>query len=100
MGMCTKSLVSDAVCKKIYFPVHFFILYRFRFIAILASIVGASAFAPVARVARGSALKMSYESEAGVTVSRNTDKSLTKRTEMQPTNDTHKYELNHSGITP
>ncbi len=38
---------------------------RFRFIAILASIVGASAFAPVARVARGSALKMSFESEIG-----------------------------------
>ena len=34
----------------------------FRTIAILASIVGASAFAPVARVAaRSSALKMNYE---------------------------------------
>ncbi len=74
--MCTKALVSDAVCKKIYFPFRFFILCRFRFIAILASIVGASAFAPVARVARGSALKMSYEGEAGVTVSCNTKKCL------------------------
>ena len=37
----------------------------FRFIAILASIVGVSAFAPVARVARGSALKMSFANEVG-----------------------------------
>ena len=32
----------------------------FRALAILASIVGASAFAPVARVARSSSLKMDY----------------------------------------
>jgi Chlorophyll A-B binding protein len=38
----------------------------FRAFAILASIVGASAFAPASRVARSS-LKMSYEGEAGVT---------------------------------
>ena len=39
----------------------------FRVVAILAAIVGAAAFAPVSRVARSSALKMSYEGEAGVT---------------------------------
>ena len=38
----------------------------FRALAILASIAGASAFAPVARVARASSLKMGYESEIGV----------------------------------
>ena len=37
----------------------------FRAIAILAFIVGASAFAPAARMARGSILKMSFESEIG-----------------------------------
>ena len=37
----------------------------FRTIVILASIVGASAFAPAARMARGSILKMSFESEIG-----------------------------------
>ena len=45
--------------------------FRFRFIAILASIVGASAFAPMGRVAHSSALKMDYSGEYGVTVSRN-----------------------------
>ena len=38
----------------------------FRALAILASIVGASAFAPASLKARTSALKMGYESEAGV----------------------------------
>ena len=37
----------------------------FRAIAILAFIVGASAFAPAARMAHGSILKMSFESEIG-----------------------------------
>ena len=37
----------------------------FRTIAILASIVGAAAFAPAARMARGTSLKMSFESEIG-----------------------------------
>ena len=37
----------------------------FRTIVILASIVGVSAFAPAARMARGSILKMSFESEIG-----------------------------------
>ena len=37
----------------------------FRTIVILASIVGASAFAPSTRMARGSILKMSFESEIG-----------------------------------
>ena len=37
----------------------------FRTIAILASIVGAAAFAPAARMARSSSLKMSFESEIG-----------------------------------
>jgi hypothetical protein len=36
----------------------------FRFLAILASIVGSSAFTP-SRVSRSSALKMSYENELG-----------------------------------
>ena len=40
-------------------------LQMFRTIAILASIVGVSAFAPAARMARGSILKMSFESEIG-----------------------------------
>jgi Chlorophyll A-B binding protein len=39
----------------------------FRALAILASIVGASAFAPASRVSGSSALKMSYANEAGVT---------------------------------
>jgi len=39
----------------------------FRVVAILAAIVGAAAFAPVSRVARSSAIKMSYEGEIGVT---------------------------------
>ena len=39
----------------------------FRTIAILASIVGAAAFAPAGRMARSSALKMDYSGEAGVT---------------------------------
>jgi hypothetical protein len=40
----------------------------FRALAILASILGAAAFSPVARMsARRSALKMSYENEVGVT---------------------------------
>jgi len=37
----------------------------FRFVALLVSIVGAAAFAPMARVARSSAIKMSFESEIG-----------------------------------
>ena len=37
----------------------------FRFVALLVSIAGASAFAPMARVARASAIKMSFESEIG-----------------------------------
>ena len=37
----------------------------FRAIAILASFVGASAFAPVSRVSTSSSLKMSFESEIG-----------------------------------
>jgi len=37
----------------------------FRSIAILASILGASAFAPTGRVSQPSALKMSFENEAG-----------------------------------
>ena len=40
-------------------------LQMFRTIVILASIVGASAFAPATRMARGSILKMSFESEIG-----------------------------------
>ena len=39
----------------------------FRTIAILASIVGAAAFAPAGRMARSSSLKMDYSGEAGVT---------------------------------
>jgi Chlorophyll A-B binding protein len=39
----------------------------FRALVILASLIGAVAFAPAARMARSSALKMSYEGEAGVT---------------------------------
>ena len=39
----------------------------FRALVILASLVGAVAFAPAARMARSSSLKMSYEGEAGVT---------------------------------
>ena len=39
----------------------------FRTIAILASIVGAAAFAPAGRMARSSSLKMDYSNEAGVT---------------------------------
>ena len=39
----------------------------FRATAILASIIGAAAFAPAARNAASSSLKMSFESEAGVT---------------------------------
>jgi hypothetical protein len=38
----------------------------FRFVAILATLVSAAAFAPVSRVAR-SALKMTYENAVGVT---------------------------------
>ncbi len=38
----------------------------FRTIALLASLVGASAFAPAGRMATSSALKMSFESELGV----------------------------------
>jgi hypothetical protein len=37
----------------------------FRFIALIASLISAAAFAPAARVARSSALKMSFESEIG-----------------------------------
>jgi hypothetical protein len=37
----------------------------FRFIAIVASIVGASAFAPSASVARGTSMKMSFENAIG-----------------------------------
>jgi hypothetical protein len=37
----------------------------FRALAILASIIGAAAFAPAARMARSSALKMSFTDEAG-----------------------------------
>jgi hypothetical protein len=37
----------------------------FRALAVLASIIGAAAFAPVARVARGSSLKMSFENALG-----------------------------------
>ena len=37
----------------------------FRALAILASFVGASAFAPASRVARSSALKMTFENEIG-----------------------------------
>eukprot|EP01039_Chlorochromonas_danica_P010252 gene10252-biopygen5137 len=39
----------------------------FRALAIVASLIGASAFAPVARRATSSSLKMSFENEAGVT---------------------------------
>jgi Chlorophyll A-B binding protein len=39
----------------------------FRALVVLASLIGAAAFAPAARMARSSALKMSYEGEAGVT---------------------------------
>ena len=39
----------------------------FRTIAILASIIGAAAFAPAGRMARSSALKMDFSGEAGVT---------------------------------
>ena len=39
----------------------------FRAIAILASIVGAAAFAPAGRMARSSSLKMDFSGEAGVT---------------------------------
>ena len=38
----------------------------FRSIALLASLVGASAFAPAGRMATSSAVKMSFESELGV----------------------------------
>ena len=38
----------------------------FRALAVLASLVGASAFTPAARSARSSALKMSFDGEAGV----------------------------------
>jgi hypothetical protein len=37
----------------------------FRALAILASFIGAAAFAPAARVARSSALKMAFENEIG-----------------------------------
>ena len=39
----------------------------FRAIAVLASFVGVSAFAPAGRMASSSALKMGFETEAGVT---------------------------------
>ena len=38
----------------------------FRFVALLAAIVGAAAFAPVSRVSTRSALRMGYENELGV----------------------------------
>ena len=37
----------------------------FRFAVLLVAIVAVSAFAPAARVARSSAMKMSFESEIG-----------------------------------
>ena len=42
-----------------------FALQMFRFVAFLATIVSVAAFAPAARVARSSAIKMSFESEIG-----------------------------------
>jgi hypothetical protein len=39
----------------------------FKFITILASVVSVAAFAPASRVASSSALKMGFETEAGVT---------------------------------
>jgi hypothetical protein len=58
------SAIVSNVCICICVAIVFYFV-RFRFIAILASIVGASAFAPMGRVARSSAMKMGYENELG-----------------------------------
>ena len=42
-----------------------FRIYTMKLIALLISLVSAAAFAPVARVARSSSLKMGFESEIG-----------------------------------
>ena len=69
----------------------------FKFIAILASIVGAAAFAPASRMASSSALKMGFEDALGAQPPLGfwDPLGLLKNADQQRFDTLRKYEVKH-----
>jgi hypothetical protein len=69
MGAVAANLLANLAASSQlnqFFVINSTLLKMFRALVVLASIISAAAFAPVARRMASSSLKMSYESELGV----------------------------------